>query len=209
MSKEKLVYILGGGYKKGKDGRFRSTNFEEMGLAKDITGNRVRVVAARWLYRDDNKVLLITSGGMGIYRSIPGAIPVSWVIKDELLELGVPRENILLEDKSDNTFQQLKELIGILEKNNFKKIIIISNQYHLPRVKAMIEYVKELGLLKKMLHDLKIKLESAEKVLIKYNPEEWEKEIKNAYKSEAMGKRIELEERGVKDIKEGRYKLKI
>lgn len=203
MFKEKnAIVIIGGGLKK-ENGKWRTTNFKE-GDNFAVQGDRLRVVAACHLYKDNQYLLVIALGGKGQYKDISDAPTVAEIIKSELVELGVPPENIIKEEQSGNTWQQLQELKKIIVEKKIEGVIIISNEYHLARIKAMIEKDSEL---KKMFDTAKIKLQSAEKIIIKNDPDQ-KKEIENVYKSKAMRERIALEQKGVIDIKKGRYKLK-
>ena len=62
------------------------------------------------------------------------------VIKDELIELGVKPEDIVCEKSSGSTFEQLLELGDIAGKESLEALTIITNEYHLPRVKALVQY---------------------------------------------------------------------
>lgn len=200
------VVVLGGGLIK-EGNKWRTTVFSDKGDNFGICGGRLRVVAASLLYKGYVSRLIISSGGKGQLKNIPNVPGVSSVVKNELIDLGVPAEKIIKENGSNNTFQQLLELDKIINKNNLGKVIIISNKFHLPRLKSMIEYNSKLFGLKKMIDNSKLELKSAEEILLKYEPDIWREIIEKAYKSEAMKERIRLEEKGVRDIKEGRYKL--
>lgn len=202
MQKEKnVIAIIGGGLKK-ENGKWRTTNFNE-GDNFAVQGDRLRVVASSYFYKNNPDLLMIVLGGKGQYKDIPNAPTVASIIKKELVKLGVLAEKIIKEEQSGNTWQQLQELKNVIAEQELVDVIVISNEYHLPRIKAMIE--KDIDL-KKMYEDGKIKLQSAEEVVIKYEPEQ-KKEIERVYQSKAMQERIALEQKGVRDIKEGRYKL--
>lgn len=200
---KKIYIILGGSLKKEKN-KWRTTNFNENGDDFGVLGDRLRVVAGSYLYKDDPNLLFITSCGKGQYKNIQNAPNVSSVLKKELIELGVPQEKITEENNSNNTWQQLQEIKKITQRDGLEQVIIISNRYHLPRITAMIEKDSELN---KLFKQSIIKLQSAEDIVLKYNPKKWGKIVDDAYKSESMKKRIKLEEKGVKDIKKGTYKL--
>lgn len=202
MNKEKAIVILGGGIKKIKD-KWRTTSFQE-GDEFGALGDRLRVIAGSYLYNDDRELTIIALGGKGQLKKFPDAPPVSSVIKEELIERGIPENVIIEEDKSGSTYEQLQELKSIIHDKNFESVIIISNEYHLPRIQAIIKQDVEL---KKMLNTLQIEVKSAEKSLIEHEPG-WEKVIKSIYGGEAMQERIALEQKGVRDIKEGKYKLR-
>lgn len=200
---KKAIVILGGGLVKKKDGKWQTTNFNESDNFA-VQGDRLRVVAGSYLLKDNPEQLLIVLGGKGQYKDISDVPTVAGVIKNELIELGAPAERIIKEEQSGNTYQQLQELKKIVKAYNLEKLIIVSNKYHLHRVQAMIERDAEL---QKMTAENKIILQSAEEILLEYEPVVWSKIIESAYESKAMQERIVLEKKGVKDIKEGKYKF--
>jgi len=198
----KAIAIIGGGLK-NDNSRWRTTYFNEEGDDFGALGDRLRVLAGGLLYEENPQSLIIALGGKGQLKDIPDAQAVSAVIKNELVELGIPAENIIIENQSGNTFEQLRELQKIILDNNFEDISVISNRYHLPRIKAMIELDEKF---REKLEGGRVEILSAEEILIKYSPDEWKENIEAAYNSEAMKKRISLEANGVKEIKEGVYK---
>lgn len=187
-----------------KDGKWRTNRFSDRGDNFGISGGRLRVVAGSLLYKCDNNLFIIASGGKGQLKNIPGVPYISSIVKKELVDLKVSPNRIIKENKSHNTYQQLIELKKIISKYKLNEVIIISNKFHLPRIRALIRIDKEL---KKKLDDNCIKLKSAEEILIKHNAKKWKKSINNVYKSEAMRERIALEKKGEKDIKEGKYRF--
>lgn len=199
-----VIAIMGGGLIK-EGGKWRTTNFNE-GDEHGALGDRLRVVAGAILHKNNPDLILIALGGKGQLEKNPDALPVSEVIKKELMELGVGERNIITENKSGASYQQLLNLKEIVDPpaggNKFGNIKIISNKYHLPRIKAMMEIIPPAGGLKNM------ELLAAEDVLLKYDSENWKDIIENAYNSAGMKDRIKLEEKGVRDIKEGMYKIK-
>ncbi len=203
------VVILGGGLKKDKTG-WRTTNFNE-GDNFGALGDRLRVEAGYLSYVDNCKfnadLLILTSGGKGQLKNIAGAPTIASVLKKELLGLGVPPGAIITEEKSGNSYQQLKELAAIISSSGWNQVAIISNRYHLPRVRAMIESFRDLDLLKTLLFDGNLKLLSAEEVLIDKEPKKWRDSIAATYQSQSMKERIALEQKGVEQIKAGSYKF--
>lgn len=200
-----LFAVLGGGLKKDING-WRTTNFDE-GDNFGVQGDRLRVCAAAFLAKENSKSIVVVSGGRGQWRDVADAPTLSEVLKKELIVLGVSPERIIEENHSNNTYQQLKELSKILNGRDFFKISVISNRYHLLRVGAMIESVPNLKLLKDLLLTGSLALLSAEDVLMDYDPNSWGDLINRVYSSEAMQKRIELENQGAAQIKAGTYKL--
>ncbi len=199
------IFIMGGGLV-NESGIWRTTNYDE-GDNFGVSGDRAIVEATGLLYKEEPEVILILLGGKGQYKEIADAPYVSAVIKKELMELGVPAQNIIEETNSVNTFQQLKNLQEILRRNPFGKVSVISNRHSLPRIQAMIEYKDELEKLKEVFDISRLTLVSAEEILLDRQPDIWRNIIEDVYTNEAMKKRIALEEQGVRQIKDGTYKF--
>lgn len=201
---KKIVVILGGGIKKDANGQWGSAGFHDRNKF-GAAGAKLRVQAAYILYSKNPKQIIIASGGRGIYKNIVGMPTVAEVIARELTDLGVPESAIAKEEKSNTTWQQLRELKKIIKKENLGSTPIVSNRYHLPRIQAMVEADDEL---RALLNKRRIELVSAEEVLIKHDPNQWQEKVDKAYHSKEMKKRITIEEKGVRDIKSGTYKFR-
>jgi len=202
MSKKQAIYIFGGSIVK-ENGKWRTTNLNEW-TEFGALWDTLRVKAAYVLYKNNPELFVICSGGMGHDWDSQYEFSVAEVMKRELIELGVKEENIVKEEKSHNTWQQLMQLKDLIKKYDLQKIGIISNRYHIPRIKAMI--IKD-EMLSELLNKENIELVSAEEVLIESDPEKWKEKIEQGYKSENMLKRVSMEESGVRDIESGKYKL--
>lgn len=192
-NKYDAIIILGGLLKKKSDGSWRTGKF-----------NYIRVLAGYYLYGDLVKkypVKIIVSGGKGIYKDIPNVPAVATVMKEELIQLGIPEKEIVEENKTVSTYQELLWLKNLLSKNR-RKIIVISNNYHLPRIKVMINLIPKLQVINNFLT-----LYSAEKIAIKYNKDLKSKLEKNL-KDPKMKRIIAQEKKGIKALKSGNYKFK-
>lgn len=201
MKKSNLIAILGGGLAKDKKGKWHTTLFNQGDTFASL-GDRLRVLAGAYLSFKNPQAIIISTGGKGQYRNIPGVPPVSVVIKSELLELGVPARRIRLDKKSSSTYKQLTELMTIAKKKKAEKLLIVSNKYHFPRVMAMLNYDTALKRAKRGVH---IEYVVAEDVVSAHDPR-WIPKIKKAYASEGIKRRIALEKKGANDIKKGKYK---
>jgi hypothetical protein len=210
MSKnKKAIIILSGGMKQDGEGNWISTDLIEADKNIGSPGGKIRVIAASYLYQKNSKQYIYATGGQGYDMNVQGVNHpnLSEVIKNELIELGVPPQKITKESKSNNTYQQLKASNKIAEKENFQIVAMISVGYHLPRVKAMIKHRPELNFLNGMLKDNKLILQSAEEILIKYNSKKWKRQIEQAYKTPKMKEIIKQEKIGVEQVKKGIYKF--
>src|SRR3989344_4887209 len=148
--KYKAIVILGGLLKKKSDGTWKTGKF-----------NYLRVLAGYYFYKDLVKsypIKLIVSGGKDVYENMPNTPPVATVMKQELIKLGIPGKEIIEENKTSSTYRELIWLKKLSGKSR-KKFIVISNDYHLPRIKVMIDLIPELQTLKNNLV-----ISSAEKI---------------------------------------------
>jgi len=201
---KKIIVVLGGALKKVSPGYWRTTTFDDAGDNFGVQGDRLRVVAAAYLAAADPDSLILVSGGKGQLTNVAEAPTVASVIKKELIDLGLPARRIREEDQSGTTYQQLLALQKIIRQDRPDKVIIISNLWHLPRIQAFLDYRPELPLARSV---SELQLVDAEKVAIENDSATWTKIIESAYNSKAMKSRMELEQRGVREIKNDHYRL--
>ena len=204
---KRAIAILSAGVRRDKKGVWSNSNLTEQSDSLGAPGGRQRVIAASYLYKLKPDYFLIACGGRGydIKDKSPNRPDLCQITRRELIKLKVPADKIITENKSNTSFEQLRELKKIIIKFKLETILIISSQYHLPRVKALINL--RLKPLKKDLAAGAVKLVSAEKILLKQNPEKWREPIKRAYSSEWMKLRIKKERQGIKDLKSNKYKF--
>jgi len=118
---EKVIAVLGGGLIKDKDGRWRTTNFDEAGDEFGTLGDRLRVEAAACLYERYPGSLFVASGGQGQYADQADVPTVASVIKRELIELGVPEQQIILEENSGSSWRQLLEIKKMMPRKTGRR----------------------------------------------------------------------------------------
>jgi len=164
------------------------------------TGDYWRIKATAIMYKKHPEYIIIASGGKGHLRNTTITPTGSEITKKELINEGVPASSIRQEKKSNNTFKQLKNI----NKNPFRSLcykIIISNKWHIPRIKTFLQYIQK----KDPIYP-NVKVISAENILIKNNPK-IEKIIKNAYKNKDIKEQIKKEKQGIKDFNSKKYKF--
>lgn len=85
------------------------------------------------LYNQGFAKYIIVSGGQG-----PGEdITEAEAMKIYLISKGVDGKNIIMEDRSGNTLENIKNSKQIMDEKGFKTAVIISNKYHLKRASVM------------------------------------------------------------------------
>ncbi len=81
------------------------------------------------------KYIILTGGGA------PGEMTEAEVSKNELLKKGVKSKDIIIENKSNSTLEQISYLNNNLyKKNNWKEIVIISDNFHLLRTQQICSF---------------------------------------------------------------------
>lgn len=98
-----------------------------------------RIKKACELYNNKWAKLLVFSGG--IKNLSNGSFPFE-MVSDEFTANGVSLENIVLENKSQNTREQAQEITRICVSNNWSKIILVATHYH--QYRAFLTFLKVL-----------------------------------------------------------------
>jgi len=197
------IVLLSGGIEEINN-IWKSTDFLDIKKDTKAPGSILRVLATAYFYERNKKDFIIVSGGRGRELEEDSGRPdLSEILKRELIELSIPRDVIVEENRSNTTFEQLKFLIEIIKERDIKKVFFISNKYHLPRIKAMIKYLDQLIFYKRV----NLNFISAEDILIKIDSQKWKLIILDFYNQDIVKKRVKLEEKGVKDIKLNKYRF--
>src|SRR3954454_23844991 len=96
---------------------------------------QARLNHALTLYRQGLAPYLLTTGGSGgdpVYTE--GEVGRAY-----LTQHGVPSEAILVEPEGSTTAQSLASAVEIMKRMNFKSCVVVSDGYHIFRVKRMLE----------------------------------------------------------------------
>lgn len=100
---------------------------------------RERINHAINLYRQGQVRKLIFTGGQGN----PGEPTESAAARDYALQSGVPASDILIEEKSHTTYENILFAKEIADRNGIKKVLIVSDPLHMRRAMTM---ATDLGL---------------------------------------------------------------
>jgi uncharacterized SAM-binding protein YcdF (DUF218 family) len=96
---------------------------------------RARLDHAYELFERGMAPLIITTGGSGK----DAKFSEGQVGRDYLSKLGVPDVNLIAETQSGDTEQSAHRVAVILEANELKSALLVSDAYHLYRAKRMME----------------------------------------------------------------------
>ena len=126
-------------------------------LAGDTNGERV--AQAVKLYKAGWAPKILMSGGMAIWN-----ITYAQNMRDQAIFLGVPERDILMQDRSESTYGDLKYSLLILRRIKAKRVILVSSPYHTRRMSmaAKSMYSKQ---------GIKVIVFPAQET--KWNPKQW------------------------------------
>ena len=105
---------------------------------------RDRLDEALDYWEDHPDILVVVSGGQGPDEPSTEARAMA----DYLMEQGVPEGQIFLEETSHNTVQNLRNTKALLEERGYdtaQDIVVVSNGFHLTRVRMLFERVWDGG----------------------------------------------------------------
>ena len=101
----------------------------------NVRAMEFRIQKAVELYLAGKAEKIIFSGGNYSRKDLSEAKYMS----DLAVKLGVPKRDIILEEKSIETLENAKFSKAIIDKKSFDSAIIVSSPWHLPRVKFLFE----------------------------------------------------------------------
>ena len=99
-----------------------------------------RFIQTALLYKKGHiKNILVSGGQNGIFKE--DDFSESGFIKKNLVDLGIPTENILIEETSKNTIENAKFCKAILKANNLdnSRVVLITSAFHMQRAKSIFE----------------------------------------------------------------------
>ncbi len=96
-----------------------------------------RVEKAIELYNKNISKTIIVSGGIDKESKINEAI----CMKDYLVKNGIPEQDIIVDEYGTDTYKTAENSKLIMEKNNFKSVIVVSQYFHITRSKLAFRKV--------------------------------------------------------------------
>ncbi len=121
-----VIVVLGGGARSPQYPR----PIAEISEAGD------RLLYAAWLYHHGAAPQILVSGGTVPWIG-PKKPPGAQAMMDILSLLNVPREAVLLETNSRNTYENAVESFKILDEQEIDNVILVTSAMHMPRAYAI------------------------------------------------------------------------
>ena len=207
------IFILARGIVE-HDGKFKSGSYAHIDLHGNMDGAKARSIAAAELHRYFPSTIVAANS----YIKIEPASYAS-VIASELEARNVPTEQIVTQEDSYSTFTELLELIKLIVAKQLNHVVVISNEYQMPRAEAMFEHLTELrdpqgysqkpdvqGALKEFAKMSKIKVSfvTAEEILKRMDPR-FANLIEEARKIPEWKATMERETAAAEQVRRGEY----
>lgn len=218
-TKPDAIFILSGGIsRKGTNEEllWKPTSYaseDHMGL---FGGGKARVLAAAKVAPFFPETRIVVNSSV----AKPGK-PIEFhskVYADELMKAGVPNEQIILQTESNNTATELLMLMKLSKENDWKEVVVLTNDYHVPRVVLMFDNLGQIisneiapdlpELKESFLRNTRVRFVAAEDVLSVVSPH-YQRLIARAQEGESFRRRLQAESNGIDDILKGTYRLRL
>jgi len=189
---------------------FGWSHTSEHGIA---TASRTRVIATAEIAEAVPNMLIVTDS---YNRFDPDEPTMASVVKNELIHRGVDEDRVLMEEDSFSTFTELTEMIKMALDKGWTKVLILSNEYHLPRISEMYARLNEIvddAEFQELLQTFKdgggkVEFTSAEPVMRVSSP--WyDRYLDAAERSPQYVKTLEGEAQGLADLRAGKYRVRL
>jgi len=193
--------------------RYSSGSYAELDVAGLLNGGKARAIAAAEIARFYPCVAIIANGHT--YENAPSD---ARIMKEELGRFGASTDHVILQEKSYSTFTEFVELVKYVAEHKWRRIVIVTNEFHIPRAQELLRHIDSLrdpyGV--SMDPDFRAALPafrdrapeivfvSAEAVLLLRNPS-YQRIVDRAKASPEWQKRAAKEAQGLKQLQQGTY----
>ncbi|MFC1496435.1 YdcF family protein [Candidatus Margulisiibacteriota bacterium] len=93
-------------------------------------GNGERMVEAARLFKDNYAKWVLISGGQFYWKTTYAGI-----MKKHAQALSIPPESVLIEDKSESTYENAKFCLPIIKQKGFRSILLVTSPTHSRRAR--------------------------------------------------------------------------
>jgi uncharacterized SAM-binding protein YcdF (DUF218 family) len=90
----------------------------------------VRLLGAYFLYKKMECPILVSGGTV---PGFAGNIPAADSMKQLLVDLGIPAEDIIKETQSSTTLENASFTMGLIRRYGFQEVILVTSAVHMPR----------------------------------------------------------------------------
>ena len=101
----------------------------------------INIISVLVMYFSLVKKLIFLGGGYGDSNATDDHIPEAHKMRELAIKNGVNPDDIIVEDKSRNTKENILFALDLLDKSNFDKVMLITSEFHLKRCNALIKKI--------------------------------------------------------------------
>ncbi|OGM59846.1 hypothetical protein A2955_00500 [Candidatus Woesebacteria bacterium RIFCSPLOWO2_01_FULL_37_19] len=204
------IFILSGGTVKRERGYTSAAYTDTQGEYGSL-GGKARVIAAAELakYFPETRFVMTAT-----YFPTPEDPSQSSIMASELIKLGASVNQIVTEEFSKTSYDELSLIVKLCNQNDWKQISVLTNKYHVPRASEMLSRLDELASnkqdedllsqLPKFREEVDVTFSGAEDFLLQRSPH-YQKLLDELEGLPDYKKRLEVEERGLEALKSGTY----
>ncbi|MCG8585439.1 MAG: YdcF family protein [Pirellulales bacterium] len=103
---------------------------ETLPAAELLVDSRLRCIHAAELYKKRQLPVLVAGGVVHADKELP---PLAQAMRDLLIDLGVPGDEILMEDKSRSTYENAAFSKSVLAENGIERVVLVTDADHMLR----------------------------------------------------------------------------
>lgn len=107
----------------------------------ELTDSSDRILQAARLYKAQKAPTVLMSGGNIDFLGGSDLLPESQLMAQLAEEFGVPKEAMLTETTSRNTYENAKNSWVVLQPKGIKQILLVTSAFHMPRSVAIFRKV--------------------------------------------------------------------
>lgn len=213
-----VIFILAGGIKEVNGVEASAKQYESLSYGDAdpnfpglMTAGKDRVIAAAEIGKIFPDIKFVTTSAIEVDRPSYAAI-----MAEELIDRGISKQNIILEEKSDSTVTELVEMVKMAVKNGWTRINILTSGFHIPRTREIFNHLEsilsyddsefDVAIKKFKKMDPVVSFISADSILINTS-DHYQYLFNKVNQLNSYKERIAAEERGIRDIKAGVYKV--
>ena len=129
LPKADVIVVLGGGTE--------TALYPRQGVEINSAGDRM-LYAAR-LYKQGAANHILLSGGTIDWQATDSSSPAA-DMAEIMLQLGVPKDALWLENRSLNTYENAFYAREFLQTKSIRRVILVTSAMHMPRARALFEH---------------------------------------------------------------------
>lgn len=85
------------------------------------------------------KKVIFSGGSNGVSNQNNDTVAEAVKMRELAIKLGIKEEDILIDDKSNNSFENVKNSFDLIKNKNIAEVAIITSEFHLKRCYAIIK----------------------------------------------------------------------